>query len=41
MIETLILRLVNPGGKGWALVVGMSLIPLAIGQALKQVGADP
>jgi len=40
MIETLILKVINPGGKGWALVIGMSLIPLAIGQVLKQVGVD-
>lgn len=40
MSETLILKVVNPGGKGWALVIGMSLIPLVIGQALKQMGAD-
>jgi Ca2+-transporting ATPase len=35
-----ILRVVHPGGNGWALVMGMSLIPLVIGQVLKQVGVN-
>jgi Ca2+-transporting ATPase len=35
-----ILRVANPGGEGWALVMGMSLIPLVIGQVLKQVGVS-
>jgi Ca2+-transporting ATPase len=35
-----ILKVVNPGANGWALVMGMSLIPLVIGQVLKQVGVN-
>jgi Ca2+-transporting ATPase len=30
-----VLAVVDPGLDGWALVLGMSLIPLALGQALK------
>jgi Ca2+-transporting ATPase len=30
-----VLKVVNPGAKGWALVVGMSLIPFTIGQLRK------
>jgi Ca2+-transporting ATPase len=32
-----VLAVVDPGLDGWALVLGMSLIPLALGQALKYV----
>ena len=35
-----ILKVVHPGGKGWALVIGMSLIPLVVGQVLKQMGLN-
>jgi Ca2+-transporting ATPase len=30
-----VLKLVNPGTKGWGLVIGMSLLPLVVGQATK------
>jgi Ca2+-transporting ATPase len=32
-----ILRLVDPGREGWTLVLGMSLIPLAVGQTLRAI----
>jgi Ca2+-transporting ATPase len=32
-----VLEVADPGLDGWALVIGMSLIPLALGQALKYV----
>jgi Ca2+-transporting ATPase len=32
-----VLAVVRPGLDGWALVLGMSLIPLALGQASKYV----
>jgi Ca2+-transporting ATPase len=32
-----VLKVVNPGSKGWMLIIGMSLLPWAIGQILKQV----
>jgi len=34
-----LLDLVDPGGVGWMLALGMSLVPLATGQILKQVTA--
>ncbi len=33
-----VLKVVDPGKEGWILVLGMSLIPLAVGQILKAVG---
>jgi Ca2+-transporting ATPase len=35
-----VLGVADPGWKGWVLVTGMSLIPWAIGQALKQVSGQ-
>jgi Ca2+-transporting ATPase len=32
------LRMVPPGTKGWSLILGMSLIPLLIGQGVKKFG---
>jgi Ca2+-transporting ATPase len=35
-----LLGTVDPGLTGWALILGFSLIPLALGQVLKQLGVD-
>ncbi|MBE9167765.1 cation-transporting P-type ATPase [Pleurocapsales cyanobacterium LEGE 06147] len=32
-----VLQTVNPGWSGWGLVIGMSLIPLVVGQIVKQI----
>lgn len=32
-----VLKTVNPGAKGWALAIGMSLVPLGVGQIGKEV----
>jgi Ca2+-transporting ATPase len=35
-----VLKVVDPGARGWALVIGMSLVPWMMGQMLKQVGVN-
>lgn len=35
-----VLKVVAPSVRGWALVIGMSLVPWVIGQVLKQIGVD-
>lgn len=37
---SLVLKLVDPGFQGWLLIVGMSLIPYAIGQTIKYKRSD-
>jgi Ca2+-transporting ATPase len=32
-----VLQVVDPGKAGWILIIGLSLIPLVIGQILKEV----
>jgi Ca2+-transporting ATPase len=36
-----VLKVANPGGDGWALVLGISFIPLVLGQAAKQMNVLP
>jgi Ca2+-transporting ATPase len=33
-----VLKITDPGVKGWLLVIGMSLIPWLVGQTLRQLG---
>jgi Ca2+-transporting ATPase len=32
-----VLKLVNPGTSGWSLIIGMSLIPWAVGQIIFEI----
>jgi Ca2+-transporting ATPase len=33
-----VLNTVHPGARGWAVIVGLSLVPWMVGQILKQTG---